>query len=148
MYGVAGCAGNAILVMGRTHELALRRIRFVAGHATLRDRFRLGAFENKYLALIAAALNMGRPGAMARFAPMNLFAPDLCQVSSVMRTPVDTLELVFVAALASLRTNILRTAGRIGQVLRVKRLLCRRGLCPGTKDAAPKYHARDGHESS
>jgi hypothetical protein len=145
MDGVAGCAGNAILVMGRTHELALLSVGLVAGQATLGDCFRASAFEDKYLALVAAALNVGRPGTMARFAPMNLFAPDLCQVSSVMRTSIDTLELIFVAALASFGTNVLRTPGCISQILGV-RLRCRRGLCPGIRYAAPKDQAREGRE--
>jgi len=145
VHGVAGCAGNAILVMSGTHELALRGIGLMAGKATLGDCFRAGALEGEYLALIAAALNMGRPGAMARLAPMDIFAPDLCEVSSVMRTPVNALELVFVAAFASLRPNVLRTTGDISQVLRV-RLLCRRGLRRSSKDAAQKDNAREGRE--
>src|ERR1035441_4018995 len=103
MHGMAGCAGNAILVVGGTHEFALLRIGFVAGHATLGDGFRPGTCVDEDLGLIAATLHMGRPRAMARLAAMGLFAPDLGQESSVMRARIDVLELIFVAGPASVK---------------------------------------------
>ena len=43
----------------------------------LRDFLRLHTFEGEDLGLIAASLDMRRAGSMARFAAMNLFAPNL-----------------------------------------------------------------------
>jgi hypothetical protein len=65
MHGMAGSAANAILVVGGAHEFALLRVTFMTGHATPGNCLRLCPLEGEDLALIAASLNMGRPGAMA-----------------------------------------------------------------------------------
>ena len=82
----------------------------MAGHATLGDGFRLRPNVSEDLGLIAASRHMRGPGAMARLAAMSRFAPDLGQVGSRMRTRFKVLELIFVAALARLRTDELRLA--------------------------------------
>jgi hypothetical protein len=82
----------------------------MAGQATLSDGFRLRPNVSENLGLIAASRHMRRPGAMARLAAMSRFAPDLGQVGSRMRTRFKVLELIFVAALARLRTDVLRLA--------------------------------------
>jgi len=109
MDGVAGGTGDAILVMGGAHELPLLSIGLVTGQTTLGDFFRLRAFEDEDLALIATTLDMGRTGAMAGLAAMNLFAPDLGEVGAVMGAGFNTLELIFVAALAGFRAHELRS---------------------------------------
>ena len=122
MHGVAGGAGNAIFVVGGTHEFALLRVALMTGHATPRNCLRPCTLENEDLGLIAASLNMGRARSVARLAAMDLFTSDLGQVGSVMRARIDVLELIFVATLASVGPNVGRAAGRIGNVLRGNRL--------------------------
>ena len=77
MHGVTARAGNAVLVVRGPHEFALLRIRLVAGHATLRDFFRLCPFEVENLGLIAAARGyVRRAGAVARLAAVGRLAPN------------------------------------------------------------------------
>lgn len=104
---MAGSAGNTILIMGRTHEFALLGIGLVAGHATLGNCFRLYSFEGEDLALIATSGDVGRAGAMARLAAMNLFAAHLGQVGSVVRARLDVLEVIFMTALAGVGAHVL-----------------------------------------
>src|SRR6202162_3172342 len=65
VHGVTGGAGDAVLVVGGTHELALLRIRLVAGQATLGNGFRLRPCESEDLGLVSASLHMRRAGTMA-----------------------------------------------------------------------------------
>jgi hypothetical protein len=118
MNGVAGSAGNTIFIMGRTHEFALRRIGLVTGQTTLGYCLRFRSFKYEYLALVASAGDVGRTRAVARLAPMNLLAPYLGQVGSVMRAPIDVLKLILVAALAGVSAYVCRAAGWIGVVVR------------------------------
>jgi hypothetical protein len=119
--------------------MALLRIGLVAGQAAQGDHLRVYPFEGEDLRLIAASLNVRRPGTMARLAAMNLLAPDLGQAGSVVRTRIDALELFLMAALASVGTDKLRALGWLGKVLCL-RLLCRWALRPGRENAAAKDH--------
>jgi hypothetical protein len=115
MHGVAGCTGDATLVMSRAHEFALLGAGLMASQTAPADIFRTGAFEGKYLGLVASAFDMRRAGTMARLAAVNLFATNLGQVGPVMRTCFNILELIFVAALAGIRAHELRLPGGIGR---------------------------------
>jgi len=124
MHGVAGCAGDTVLIVCGTHEFTLLWVGFVAGHATLCDCFRPHSFEVEYLALVASSVHMSGAGSMARFAAMTLFATNLAQPGCVMRTRFDVLELIFVAALAGIGADVFRTTGWITSVRGGSRL-CR-----------------------
>jgi hypothetical protein len=65
MHGVAGRAGDAVLVVRGPGKLALLRIGFVAGQAALCNFLRPGPLEDEYLTFIAASVNVQRSRAVA-----------------------------------------------------------------------------------
>jgi hypothetical protein len=144
---MAGGAGYAVFVMGRTHELALLEIGLVTGQATPGDSFRPCVCVDKYFGLIAASRNMGRAGSVARLAAMDLFAPDFGQVGSIMRARIDVLELIFMAGLAHIGAHVGRAAGWVGKVRRGRRF-GRGALSPGANRAAPQDYPRECRKPS
>jgi len=65
MYGVAGCAGNAVFVVSRPQEFMLLGIRLVTRQAAPANVVRPGAFELEYLCFVTATFNVRRARAMA-----------------------------------------------------------------------------------
>jgi hypothetical protein len=106
--GVAGRAGDSVLVVDGAIEILVLEIILVARHATLGDLCWILFAEAEDLFLISAAINVSRTRPVARFASMPFLPATLGRKDFVMRRTLNILKLVFVTRLAIVGTDVLR----------------------------------------